>query len=1135
MAVESFRHIEYSNANDFVRQDGRIELKEYQDNILFYADYDSVVDATFGVGDSSAAITGTAYTANNGAFAQHLFIQNGTVSYNKNNFATLTNKGTLKFRIKPDFNNAPGQQEFVLTSNPFITALPDIDNTAAKFGGGSLELVGSEEKRISYDVANISSITQIGTIDFFVKSNYDGTPSTRTTFLDIYNGTTDNNRITIYHEVDGNLYFRIYDQNGSLVVNVNFAWSFNSSNWYNFAFNFDLNAGASRAFIDGAQYGLTDTNTGTRVALVGGYLGVGSTTPAISDSYIDDFAIFSVVRNTANYTIRNIAYTGTEASLVVYAKYDTSINLDVGSVPAPSSTTPVNSDYNFKLAIDGTYYTGGDISVSLETDDTMTDVFNKIAAALTGANATINLLSGGNIRILANTDGATISIEEPDSGRSLLQLLGGVSEAILPNGPTTNTNLITLTNQTNNNNKVILTHTNDSHLLIKMYNSSGVLKVDQDMGVWSNDNIAWTAFELDWNKTIGQFYIDGNLFSVFQTGFTRSDDTALIITAGADAYRIDEFIIYNDYLHDESYAVETYPLTPYAANDPYIDIYFGSGFQENQVTDLNLNCSVGCNFVVKLDNTWYYYYSGAWRQSDGSYSQSVSPSAMETKFAQLYFNENQELVVRVYFHSDGLTNVWIDEISIITETTDESAAVITGTVDLCSPVDLSSDQHVTITTDQGSAEVDLTTEVPGLPAEHVGTTDMSSGYAWATNGAETFIINTTTINLNQNTTSVTEVINLISGQAPNDVIIFDDGSGHIGIKTVDTGAAVTLDLSEGTGGLARLGMTDNTYTGSDPDLTSVTLQEIKDAIDAANIPGLAPASDDANCHLVLMSTDTGSNSYIAISEGVTSNALDVVWGFEASDSGEEPTGVYFDYSNIYEWIREMLGAPTVPVELTDDQLENCIGRAVYWYNYYRNAKENLITITLEGNETDGYKIPQEVGGEENIIEIIVRPRFPFAYYTGGDVNSIMTNLYLQWMFQRGRNTTQFKDFIGDYYITLSAEKDYENILGTRVQWHFYNGKMYISPKPAGMKVGIIFKSAVSIGEINTNSLIRSYALGEAKQILGQIRATFGSTIPGGTENIQLRGEALIAEGKEEANATLEKMMKLSEPLFLEWG
>lgn len=1133
MAVETFRYIEYSDSDKFIRQNDRIELREYSEDLLFYADFDSTTNAKYSVGDDTGTIIGTAANENNGVFAQHLHIQNGSVAFNSNNFTNLTETGTLKFRLKTNFNNAMGSQEFVRTDEPFITSVPDIDTSSSRFGGASLDLRGAEEKRVEYDVSNISTMVQSGTIDFFFLTDYTGTPSNRIVFFDAYNGVDNINRIQIFHDTDGNLYFHIYDQAGTLSVNISFAWTADNS-WHNLAFSYDLNAGDSRAFIDGIQYGTTDTTTATRTALGSGYFAVGSDASNLADFRIDDFAIFDSSKFTSNYAVRNVAYTITEPDVIVHARYDTTVDLNIGAVTAPIQVIPVSSAYEFKLAVDGVYYTGGDISVNLDTDDTMTDVFNKVALAVSGADVVVTQETEGNIKITGNLMGQEISIEEPDTGRSLIQLLDGVEDAILPNGPTSDTIIAEFYNGTNNQNRITFTHTSSSNLILNMYDSSGTLVVNQDFGVWSNSSIYWYAFTLVWNKTIGQFYIDGQQIGVFSTGFTRGSNTQFFLRAGTDFYRFDEVIVYNTYKHTMNYTVETAPLTPYAADDPYIDIYFGSGFKEDQVKDLNLNASIGTNYVVKIDNTYFYYYSSAWRESDGSYSESVSPSVMETKFSELYFHEDQELVIRVYFHSDGLTEVWLDEIAIVLETTSESAATIIGTVDISGGVDLSSDQHVTISTDQGSQEVDLSTEVPAQPAEHIGTADLSSGYNWASLGAETFEVNGATINLNADTADLNDVISLIEPQLPTGVEVFADGN-NIGLRTTDLGPAATLDLVELAGGLARLGMTDDTYTGDDPDLTTVTADQIIDAINAANVPGLATATLSPDGYIVLQSTNTGTDAYVSIAEGSTSDALPIVWGYESTDSGEEPAGTFFDYSTIYDWIRSMLGAPVVPVELTDEQLENCVGRAVFWYNYYREAKEKLLYTSLVGSEGEGYEIPQEVGGEKNIIELVLRPRFPFAYYTGGDVNNIMSNLYLQWMFQRGRNTDTFKDFIGDYYITLSTEQDFNIILGTQVKWNFYNGKVFIQPPPIGLDVGIIFKSAVTVEEINTNSLIRSYALGEAKQVLGQIRATFGSQIPGGTENIQLRGEALIAEGKEEVQAALDKMMKLTEPLFLEWG
>lgn len=1028
--VETFRYIEYSDESKFTKIDdtGRIELKEYSDDLVFYTSFDSTFNAVFSKGDPNATIIGTTSNENSGVFGQYGFLQNGSVEWNSNNFIDLADEGCIKFRLRPEFNNAPGRQDFIRTTDPIITAVPDIDTIAGNhlFGGAALNLTGNEEKRVEYNINNISGMIQTGTIDFMVKFNYTGFPSTNIGLIDIKNVADNNNRIVITHEIDGNLYFRIYNQIGVEIVNISFAWVADLE-WHNFEFNFDINVGETRAFIDGTQYGPTDISTGTRVNVTG-FIAIGSVATNISNMFIDDLAFFSTVQHTTNFSVRTIAHTGSESNLILYAPYDTSLNLIVGvGTLTYSYTTPANSNYELKLTVDGVLFGGGDTIVTLESSDTINDIRNKLEVAIAGSGAETEILVTGNIRIKSNLDGATILIEDPDTGRSLISLLDGVEDPEMPNAPIADVNIFDFFSS--DNNRITLIHNTESHFIIKMYNSSGILIVNQDMGLWNNFNTTWYAIEFNWNKTIAQFYIDGILFDVFSTGFIRGGETKLKISSGTvDFYRFDELIIYNEYQHNQNYTIETLALSKYSADDPYIDIHFGSGFNNSEVTDLNLNCSSDCNFVTKLANTWYYYLSGAWRQSNGTYSQSNDPATMETKFAGLFFDENHNLIIRVYFHSDGSTLVWLEEISITVETSDSTAATITGTVAITGTVDVSVDSHIIITTDQGTLEVDVST------------------------------------------------------------------------------AAI--------------------------DPANATLDEIKQAIDDANVPGLAPASDDGNGHLVLLTENTGTDAYISITNGSTSDALPIIWGFEATDSGEEPTGTYFDYSGLIDWIRTKLGAPIAPVELTDEQIESCIGSAVFWYNYYRNAKENVITVNLNGNAHEGWEIPEEVGGEDNIIEIIVKPRFPYTYYIGRE--DLMGNLYMQYFFHKYRSG--YKDLAGDYYITISTEKDLGIILGTYLKWEYLNGRLFIHPEPPqSMLVGIKFRSAVSIDEINTNYFIRQYALGSSMEILGRIRGTFGGTMPGGTEMLTLRGTELIEEGKAKKEKIREDLIKLSEPLGFDFG
>jgi len=1129
---ETFRFIEFSDPKKFTQSpEGRVELKRYSDDLVFYSSFDSTAKAVFGKGALSPTLSGTVTNNNDGKFGQHIRIQNGNVKYDKSNFYELKEEGSISFYAKTDFNNAPGEQSFQRKQNPIITTLPTLSKKEFKFGGGSLDLRGDEEKRIEYDIRNISSLAQVGTIDFFVKTNYDGTPTKNVSFVDINNGTNNNNKILISHETDGSFHFRIYDQSGSLEIHISFSWSANKNNWINVSLNFDLNNGVTRVFIDGNQYGPTNSNTATRQSLTTGYVGIGSSTDYISNFYLDDLAIFNQVRFVENYNVRQDTFSDSIAELVLLARYNLNLNLQKGEFPEISSSFPITSDYRFRLSVDGSDF-NGDISVSLATEDTMTSVMNKIASALSSANVTVFQEPEGNITIRSNQNGAYIEIFSPAMGRDLLQILDGVFDSRLPNGPLTDTIIFDLYNENNNNNRISFVHTTESHIVIKMWDGSSKLVVEQDCGEWTNWSHFWYKLELNWSESIAQFFIDGEMKSVFVTNFERNyDNNSLFLRSHeTNSYRFDELIIFNSYKNKKTYQLETMPLSPYDADNPYIDIHFGNGFKEDEVVGINLDSSVNIHFAIKIGQTWYYYLAGAWRVSDGSFSQTNGPSTIETKFHELFFDENIDLVMRAYFSSNGQNIEWIDNISIIIESDTDLSAIIIGSVILKNSVDLSSDQHITITTNRQSKEIDLVSQVEGLSAEVIGNQNLFSGFDWNENPSS-FSINDTTITLDVLTTSLEEVINVIESQLPNGIEVFSENN-FIGFRTTEKSSAALIDI-EGDA-LNELGINEDAYTGSDPDYSSVSSDDIIAAINEANVDGLNLAVLDSFGRIVLSSKDKGETALISISEGSTSNALDIVWGFASSDSGETSAGPFIDYTIIKDWIREQLGAPIAPVELTDEQIENCISLAAYWYNYYRNSKENKIYVQLEGDPDIGYKIPKEVGDEQDILEIIVKPRFPFAYYTGGDVDGIMSNIYMQWMFQRGRHAG-FNDFLGDYYITLSAEKDYSIILGTETRWRFYNGRLFINPAPIGMNIIIVFKSALTIEEVNTNALVREYALGEAKKILGTIRSTFGGQIPGGAENLTLNGDSLKLEGQQEVDKAFEKMQSLMEPFGFDFG
>lgn len=274
------------------------------------------------------------------------------------------------------------------------------------------------------------------------------------------------------------------------------------------------------------------------------------------------------------------------------------------------------------------------------------------------------------------------------------------------------------------------------------------------------------------------------------------------------------------------------------------------------------------------------------------------------------------------------------------------------------------------------------------------------------------------------------------------------------------------------------------------------------------------------------------NNYLTIRVYLKSNLVDesyIDYVEIIKEDNENVSNVSYD--PMYDKIRARLGAPIAPVELTEEQLNIAIHEAIFWHNYYRNSSEDFITLDLVGNKKDGYEIPEIVGGEENIINIIMRPRFPFSFYSGGDSASLISNIYMQWMFNKGRHSG-FRDFIGDYYVTLSAEKDYNNIMGTNQKYYFYNNRVFLSPHPRDVKVSIVFRSAITLNEAFNNQLIFDYSVGRAKIILGELRGTFGGVIPGGSENLNLKAEDHINQGEAIMEKAKTEMIKKQEPLFL---
>ncbi len=539
MRTESFRTITYSDIDKFEKVNGRIQLKEYKENLIFYVPFDSTINAIYGADNLIATPTSSTYELMNfGVFSQHLLTET-SIKYNKENFIDLTDEGTIQFRIRTDFSNGIGFQEFLSST--------------------------------------VSTIAE-GTYSF--------------------------------------------------------------------------------------------------------YLSVDEDTPIL-------------------------------------------------------------------------------ISFDLDGTESFTDVFNTIAAELTPETGAFASKISNKIRISSLNVSETIEITEGED-LSIIDLLGGLGSSKMPNPPSAETTILSIKNESDNNNRIDVIHNTSGNLLLKMYNNSGTLSVNKDFGIWNMSYLEFYAFELSWNKNFAQVFIDGDLLEFALTGFTRGTSGDLYISGSTgNPYKIDELIVYNKHTNFISYEPSTYALTKYSVDLPYIDIDFGLGLTQDALTSIDITSSDACHFIPKLGNQFYYYLVDSWSFSDGSFSKSMSKVSFIENIKSLYLNSNLTFSIRVYFESDGLTNCYIDEISINENINNATSAKIVGVMSLKDPVNLST-------------------------------------------GNDKFVIKT-----------------------------------NVGIKEVSL-------------------ITDCI------DSSAVTLEEVKAAVNAAEVPGLKPASDDGSYHLVLESISIGSTAYVSV-------------------------------------------------------------------------------------------------------------------------------------------------------------------------------------------------------------------------------------------------------------------------------
>lgn len=249
----------------------------------------------------------------------------------------------------------------------------------ASVSGGKLDLTGGGVKYVDYDADANADSQQVGCVRLKYTPNYNGSPPTDYPVFSILKADGDTNNIIMFrHETSGIWKIYIEDYIGALIMSASLpSWSATLGVEVELELNWDLTTGATRLFIDGTQWGTTQTDTGTRDSNIT-VLRIGSNYSGVQNmnAYIDDILIFPTVQHTSNYTsgytVVDYVYAETEV-LLPEMEYT-----GVGTLVAVTDfVTSFGGSPRITLEIgrsgDELYWDGAQWAVSNETYDQATD------------------------------------------------------------------------------------------------------------------------------------------------------------------------------------------------------------------------------------------------------------------------------------------------------------------------------------------------------------------------------------------------------------------------------------------------------------------------------------------------------------------------------------------------------------------------------------------------------------------------------------------------------------------------------------------------------------------------------------------------------------------------------------------
>lgn len=282
---------------------------------------------------------------------------------------------------------------------------------------GRLNLKGGTNKYAVYDATDNADSAQQGCIRDEYIPDYTDKPSTTQYLFSVSNGNTLTNLITMLHDTNGQIILTMYNSGSSQIMNVIFGvWSPIQGQKYVLELNWNIDdlgggQGATRFFIQGTQFGPTQTAIGTRGNPTSLKIGASRNGTSASRHEVDNFIVFNNVQHTTNHS-GELPYSYPETIYVSDTiTLPTFVYTGPGAVQAFTNFQTTESG-SPRYQLNGKYWNGSLWVTSDNSYEQMNDTATVLANLATAPKEPINniiKMSFPNSNIASSTDELTLT------------------------------------------------------------------------------------------------------------------------------------------------------------------------------------------------------------------------------------------------------------------------------------------------------------------------------------------------------------------------------------------------------------------------------------------------------------------------------------------------------------------------------------------------------------------------------------------------------------------------------------------------------------------------------------------------------------------------------------------------------